>query len=318
MDPHAAAAIPPVSVTRPSGKSSPGHYWYLFISCCSYMYMMYSFNLFYFFLTHQTVYIPTWMQAFFPYDIDGTTAVAQQPTLSTVDKSVDGSVTESRWNTAVGNVWDMASIRAILFNTCLWSVFCLVHSSMARSWFKQHITLRMVPEPMERTLFVVISSFLLTEVVTNWQALPTVLYQLPSPLAGIADAVAFVGYCFLFAATFMLDHAALYGMKQAYLAEQYHPMKFSIAGMYAYIRHPIMTGMLIVFWSVPVMTVGHLLLSALGTLYIIIAVFGFEEADLQRDLPEYAEYRTQTAAFVPLQCPFKRYAPATGVSKKVQ
>ncbi len=46
------------------------------------------------------------------------------------------------------------------------------------------------------------------------------------------------------------------------------------------------------------MTVSHLFFAAMTTAYILVAV-RFEEADLMREHPEYAVYRTQVPMLVP-------------------
>jgi protein-S-isoprenylcysteine O-methyltransferase Ste14 len=49
--------------------------------------------------------------------------------------------------------------------------------------------------------------------------------------------------------------------------------------MYKYVRHPIQTGVLIIVWAVPTMTMTHIYLSIGFTLYIFIGLW-FEERDL--------------------------------------
>jgi protein-S-isoprenylcysteine O-methyltransferase Ste14 len=69
--------------------------------------------------------------------------------------------------------------------------------------------------------------------------------------------------------------------------------------LYKFIRHPIMLGFLIAFWSAPLMTVGHMMFTATTTVYILIAL-QLEERDLKSYFGEaYKEYRKRTPMFIP-------------------
>ena len=92
---------------------------------------------------------------------------------------------------------------------------------------------------------------------------------------------------------------------------------------YKLVRHPIMTGFFIMFWSTPVMTQGieftfrvlrtvptgipvnstkgHLLFASVASTYIILAIKLLEEPGLRRKIgPQYEKYMETTPAF----CPF--------------
>jgi protein-S-isoprenylcysteine O-methyltransferase Ste14 len=70
--------------------------------------------------------------------------------------------------------------------------------------------------------------------------------------------------------------------------------------VYKYLRHPLMTGLLIGFWVTPQMSLGHLLLSLGMSAYILVGVH-FEERSLVRTLgADYVRYRASTPKFLPL------------------
>jgi methanethiol S-methyltransferase len=102
------------------------------------------------------------------------------------------------------------------------------------------------------------------------------------------------------AATFMIDHFDFVGLRQAASRpDQYRPPSFRERWLYAWVRHPLMLGLLIAFWAAPGMSVGHLLFATASTGYIAIGIY-LEERDLRRQLGEpYREYARRTPAIVP-------------------
>jgi protein-S-isoprenylcysteine O-methyltransferase Ste14 len=69
---------------------------------------------------------------------------------------------------------------------------------------------------------------------------------------------------------------------------------------YKYLRHPMMTSLMLGLWVTPHVTVGHLLLSTGMTVYILIGVH-FEERSLAMELgAEYERYQATTSKFLPV------------------
>jgi protein-S-isoprenylcysteine O-methyltransferase Ste14 len=102
--------------------------------------------------------------------------------------------------------------------------------------------------------------------------------------------------------TFLISHSGLFGLRQAWLharRARYIPPAFTERGLYRRIRHPLMTGFVIIFWSAPTMTAGHLLLAATATCYIVAGI-AFEEHDLVQSLGvTYTAYRARVPALIP-------------------
>lgn len=192
---------------------------------------------------------------------------------------------------------------ALMVNTAVLLLFALQHSVMARPAFKRWWT-RIVPEPIERSTYVLFASLALALVYVAWQPIPEVVWDVRSEPARIALWTLFgVGWFTVFIATFMIGHFDLFGLRQVWRALRDQPRpddRFRVPGLYRVIRHPIMTGFLIAFWATPTMTVGHLFFAAVTTGYILVAV-QIEERDLvARFGNRYREYRGQVPAFFPL------------------
>jgi methanethiol S-methyltransferase len=76
-------------------------------------------------------------------------------------------------------------------------------------------------------------------------------------------------------------------------------LPFKEAALYKCVRHPMMLGFLIAFWSTPDMSEGHLLFAAATTAYIMVGV-RLEERDLDLALgDDYRSYRRRVGMLLP-------------------
>jgi methanethiol S-methyltransferase len=195
-----------------------------------------------------------------------------------------------------------ALVPAIAINTLLLAMFALQHAVMARDTFKSWLT-KWVPEPLERSIFVVAASSVLGFLYWLWKPIPAVVWDVPLPwLRGVMWFVFVVGILLVFYTSFLIDHFDLFGLRQVWLyyrGRPYTPISFSVRSLYKYVRHPMMLGLLLAFWSVPTMTWGHLLFSALMTGYIVVGI-RMEERSLLRKLgDDYRCYRERTSMLIP-------------------
>jgi protein-S-isoprenylcysteine O-methyltransferase Ste14 len=192
---------------------------------------------------------------------------------------------------------------ALAVNLALLLLFGLQHSIMAREGFKRAWT-RLIPEHLERATYVLASTLALGLLMWQWRPLPARVWSVDgAPAAALLWCVNALGWLGGTCSTFLIDHLDLFGIKQAFHAfrrSSYQRRGFVTPLVYRYLRHPLMTGLLVGFWLTPHMSLGHLVLSLGMSAYILVGVH-FEERSLVRALgADYVRYQASTARFLPL------------------
>ena len=191
---------------------------------------------------------------------------------------------------------------AALIDVLLLAIFGIQHSVMARPGFKAQWT-RVVPAPVERSTYVLISSLLLALVMWQWRPIPTVLWQVDAAWAQFLVWFLFAGgWVMALAATFLTDHFEMLGVKQALAHFRSKPCvtaQFHERALYRWVRHPIMLGQIVAFWAIPTMTAGHLLFAVVMLAYILIGLH-FEEHDLAKAHgEEFLDYKRRIPKLIP-------------------
>jgi len=194
-------------------------------------------------------------------------------------------------------------LEALLVNTALLGVFAVQHSVMARRSFKRWFT-RIVPEPVERSSFVLAASLALALLLWQWRPIAApMVWQISDPLARLAmHGVFWAGWVVLLVSTFLINHFELFGLRQvwAHLRGAALPAPdFRTPLFYRHVRHPIYLGFVLAFWATPEMSAGHLLFAAACSGYILVGIW-FEERDLIAQFGErYRLYREQAGMLLP-------------------
>lgn len=190
---------------------------------------------------------------------------------------------------------------AVAVDVLLLGLFAVQHSVMARPAFKRWWT-RFVPPQAERSTYVLATSVVLIVLFSQWRPLPGVVWEVEQPAAAVLWVLFGVGWLLVLISTFLIDHFDLFGLRQvfAYASGRPHtPPPFRTPALYRVVRHPIMLGFLIAFWSAPAMTLGHLLFAGTTTAYIFVGV-SLEERDLRNAFGGgYEEYQRQVGMIVP-------------------
>ena len=192
---------------------------------------------------------------------------------------------------------------AIVLDALLILLFGLQHTVMARPGFKAS-WIRLVPRPIERSTYVLLSSLILILLFWQWRPIPATVWAVDASAPRlILTGIGLLGFLLVLYSTLLIDHFDLFGLRQVLLhlrGEPHAEKGFVTPSLYRFIRHPLYLGWLIAFWVTPHMTQGHLLFSILSTVYIFVAI-PFEERDLIEILgDDYRRYREYTSMIIPL------------------
>jgi protein-S-isoprenylcysteine O-methyltransferase Ste14 len=194
---------------------------------------------------------------------------------------------------------------AVAVNLLLIALFAARHSLMARRQFKRWCT-RYVPKPVERSTYVLFSSFSLMLLFWQWRPMPLIVWQISNPDAAATIAMlSLFGWIIVFASTFLSDHFKVFGWHQVDSTIAGRDMRWSrfhTPLFYKFVRHPIYLGMAFAVWATPIMTLGHLLFVAVATACIFFGLL-LEGRDIIEMLGD--EYR-QHGKSISMLLPWRR------------
>jgi methanethiol S-methyltransferase len=191
---------------------------------------------------------------------------------------------------------------AVIVDLALIALFGVQHSVMARQGFKRAWT-RIVPEYLERSIYVLGASAALIVLFMFWRPIPTIIWD--ATVTGLEAPlwiVFAIGWLVVLLSTFLINHFELFGLQQAWFharRRQAQSPRLRAPLFYRWVAHPLYAGFFLAFWSTPVMTAGHLLFALGMSTYILVAI-RYEERDLRglfgRD---YDEYRASVGMLTP-------------------
>jgi protein-S-isoprenylcysteine O-methyltransferase Ste14 len=190
---------------------------------------------------------------------------------------------------------------ALAVNLGLLALFAIQHTIMARPAFKRWWT-TLIPEQVERSTFVLVTSLLLCLMAWQWRPIAGVVWQVEGAAASAIHAISAVGWVIVLASTFIIDHFDLFGVRQTLsyaFRRSYRPPQYKEVYLYRFCRHPLMLGFLIAFWATPTMSAGHLLFAGVCTAYILVAIKVEERTLIQLHGSAYEDYRRRVPALIP-------------------
>ena len=152
-----------------------------------------------------------------------------------VPKTIDSGLEKSVW-------------MALAIDGALLAAFALQHSIMARPWFKR-AWIRLVPEPAERSTYVLFSSLALLLMFWKWEPIGGVVWNLQgTPMEMVMIGGYAMGLLVVLLSTFLINHFDLFGLRQVYLyliGRPYTYLEFRTPFFYRYVRHPLYVGWLL-------------------------------------------------------------------------
>jgi methanethiol S-methyltransferase len=161
-------------------------------------------------------------------------------------------------------------------------VFGLQHSLMARPSCKRRLAAILSPA-FRRTTYVHAANVALFALILLWQPIPIELWHAQEAVLRASCWGLFaLGWMILLGGALSFGMHELLGVRQVldwYSGRQPRPLPLKTQGLYRWLRHPMYVGVVLAVWATPYMTVGHALLAAGLTVYVMIAR-RYEERDL--------------------------------------
>lgn len=192
-------------------------------------------------------------------------------------------------------------LMALVIDLGLITLFGLQHSVMARQGFKR-IWTRIVPAPLERSVYVLATSAVLIMLFAFWRPIDEIAWSVNGVGAAVLWALFGLGWLIVLASTFLINHFELFGLQQAWLyarSREGAEPEFKQPLLYRLVRHPLYTGLFLGFWATPDMSYGHLLLALGMSVYMLIGI-RFEERDLLATFGiAYEDYRNRVGMLMP-------------------
>ncbi|MBQ0723979.1 MAG: hypothetical protein KBT50_04210 [Cycloclasticus sp.] len=203
---------------------------------------------------------------------------------------------------SLSSVAEMSFSDALAINVGLMLLWGVQHSVMARDWFKEMIA-SVVPHHVERSTYVLASAIVLVVLMFYWQPMDTLIWHVDDIFWRQVLWVIFgLGWVLVLVATFLTDHFDLFGLRQSWLyfvKKTYTPVVFTEYLFYRWIRHPMMLGLFLAFWSTPIMTLGHLVFSIGMSSYVLLGIH-YEEKGLAKEIGQpYQDYQQRTSKIIP-------------------
>ena len=192
------------------------------------------------------------------------------------------------------SVWNDPTVqRALLFGATL--LYGLQHSVLAARRVKNAIARRWGTRGLQiyRLLYNAWATVSFLPLMAWATRIPDrVLYMLPWPWAGLALAVQGLGVYLILDGLWRIGPLGFLGLAP----ERQH---LTCRGAYAWVRHPLYVGGLLILWAAPVLTVNMAVFDAALSLYLFVGAW-WEERKLRAELgPAYDAYRQTVPMWIP-------------------
>jgi methanethiol S-methyltransferase len=186
-------------------------------------------------------------------------------------------------------------------------LFFVQHSGMVRRSFRQK-TAFVFPPRYQGAIYSIASGVALTIVVIFWQRSSISLLILEGFPRLVAVACSLTAIAIFAISAYSLHSFDMLGIRpiRAHLRNlDDQPAPFVVQGPYRWVRHPLYSCVLVLFWANPDVTLDRLLFSLLWTGWICIGAH-LEERDLVREFGSaYQQYQKAVPMLIPWRGPLK-------------
>ncbi len=193
----------------------------------------------------------------------------------------------------------------LIWDGLLSIAFFLQHSVMVRAPVRDRLA-SLLPERYVGALYSIASGVVLALVLLLWQRSPTMLLSVEGPARWLTRTVAVLGlagFAWGVASLHDFDPFGLRPIKVHLRGATRRGSTFTVRGAYRWVRHPLYSSVLLLFWANPDVTADRLLFDALWTAWIAFATT-LEERDLVVEFGDvYRRYRRNVPMLIPWHAP---------------
>jgi protein-S-isoprenylcysteine O-methyltransferase Ste14 len=180
--------------------------------------------------------------------------------------------------------------------------FFVQHSGMVRRPVRARLA-SLIPSRYQGAAYSIASGIALALVVILWQPSQIRLVALEGVPRLIAQTLSILAAStFVFSAVTLrrsFDPLGLAPIRSHLRGEAYRPGDFVVRGPYLWVRHPLYSCILVLFWTNPDVTADRLLLSVVWTIWICVGAV-LEERDLAAEFGDaYRAYQRQVPMLIP-------------------
>nr|XP_012226463.1 PREDICTED: nurim homolog isoform X2 [Linepithema humile] len=186
--------------------------------------------------------------------------------------------TSRLFNTIIYNNATESVLWSIVIDMSLLTIFIFQHSIMTNDFVK-HIFLKLDVEHLNRSIYNACSSVTLHLLINKWQQTPTMmLWKIETSndiIWMLFSGFHVFGWSIIYSGCIMMDIAELCGLKQIWykVSARSSPLDAKSNELCRYMqhmRHPSLTGFLIILWIYPFMSMDRLLLATILTIYMML------------------------------------------------
>lgn len=197
---------------------------------------------------------------------------------------------------------------ALAWDAGLSLLFFLQHSTMVRRPFRARLA-RVLPARYGGLVYAITSGVTLLFVVLLWQRVDVPVYRLEGAAGWVVAALAvFVAALLLisgYAARRTIDFLGVKPVRAHWRRESPPSIPIIVEGPYRWVRHPLYSCILALFWLRPEVMADGLLLSVLWSAWILAATI-LEERDLVAELGDaYRDYQRRVPMLIPWRGPVR-------------